>query len=153
MMNTVSKPLSPPPFSLPPVGGLQIMADLYGCALDHLSDVAWLRDQCTQLVQRVGLTVVGERFYAFEPCGVTGVLLLAESHLALHTWPEHGFVSVDLYVCNLNCDNSRKAQQVIDDLVALLACQQPQIQRVERGSPLRADLVEALRDQQYPILA
>lgn len=129
------------------------MADLYDCALDDLSDVAWLRDQCIDLVQRSGLTVVGERFYAFEPCGVTGVLLLAESHLALHTWPEHGFVSVDLYVCNLNCDNSRKAQQVIDDLVTLLVCRQPQIQRVVRGSPLHPDLIKALHDQQYPILA
>ena len=56
-----------------------------------------------------GLTVVGESFYQFEPQGVTGTVLLAESHIAIHTWPEAGFVTVDVYVCNLTTDNTAKA--------------------------------------------
>ena len=59
-----------------------------------------------------GLTVVGERFYQFEPQGVTGTVLLAESHIAIHTWPEAGFVTVDVYVCNCTTDNTAKAEQV-----------------------------------------
>ena len=47
------------------------------------------------------MTVVGDSFHQFEPQGVTGTVLLAESHLAIHTWPEQGFVTIDVYVCNL----------------------------------------------------
>ena len=62
-----------------------------------------------------GLAPVGELFHRFppapgsdEPAGITGVVLLAESHLAVHTWPELGAVTLDVYVCNFGADNSAK---------------------------------------------
>ena len=60
-----------------------------------------------------GLTIVGDSFHQFAPQGVTGTVLLAESHLAIHTWPEHGFVTVDVYVCNLATDNTAKAERAV----------------------------------------
>ena len=56
------------------------------------------------------MTIVGDSFHQFEPQGVTGTVLLAESHLAIHTWPEHGFVTIDVYVCNYTTDNTAKAE-------------------------------------------
>ena len=56
-----------------------------------------------------GLNIVGEVFQQFQPQGVTGTVLLAESHLAIHTWPEEGFVTVDVYVCKYLADNTQKA--------------------------------------------
>jgi S-adenosylmethionine decarboxylase len=117
--------------------GLQLCADFSGCApgLPSLTELAALRDLCVGAVQAVGLSAVAERFHAFEPAGsgVTGVVLLAESHLAVHTWPELGAVTVDVYVCNFGADNSDKARQLLALLQAALAPQQAQVQAVERG--------------------
>ena len=71
-----------------------------------------------------GLTVVGEAFHRFPDAGeqaggVTGTLLLAESHVALHTWPEFGAVTLDVYVCNYSADNSVRAEQLMDALLRL----------------------------------
>ena len=90
--------------------GLHLMADLRGCPADPgnpathaaMADPAALRSLCLQAVAAAGLRVVGELFHCFPaPGGVTGVVLLAESHLAVHTWPELGAVTLDVYVCNL----------------------------------------------------
>lgn len=117
--------------------GLQLCADFSGCApgLPALTELDALRDLCVGAVQAAGLSAVAERFHAFEPAGsgVTGVVLLAESHLAVHTWPELGAVTVDVYVCNFGADNSAKARHLLALLQAALAPEQAQVQAVERG--------------------
>ena len=80
-----------------------------------------------------GLTVVGDSFHQFEPQGVTGTVLLAESHIAIHTWPEAGFVTVDVYVCNLQTDNTAKAEHVFRALEAALKPQRTRFQAIHRG--------------------
>jgi len=77
--------------------------------------------------------VVGERFFQFEPQGVTGTVLLAESHIAIHTWPEAGFVTVDVYVCNLTTDNTAKAEQVFRTIQAVLRPARTRFQAIHRG--------------------
>ena len=120
--------------------GLHITAELHGCTetVAALTDTAALRRLCLQAVQHVGLTPVGELFHAFgAPGGITGVVLLAESHLALHTWPERDAVTLDAYVCNFEQDNSARARQLVGLLVAAFAPA-----RVARRETLRG----ALRD-------
>ena len=115
--------------------GLHITAELHGCpaAVAALTDTAALRLLCLHAVQQVGLTPVGELFHPFgAPGGSTGVVLLAESHLALHTWPELAAVTLDAYVCNFGHDNSACARQLVDLLVAAFA-------------PARVDRRETLR--------
>ena len=80
-----------------------------------------------------GLTVVGDAFHQFSPQGVTGTVLLAESHLAIHTWPEHGFVTVDVYVCNLATDNTAKAERLFRALEAALKPQRTKFHSIRRG--------------------
>ena len=65
-----------------------------------------------------GLNIVGDVFHQFEPLGVTGTVLLAESHLAIHTWPEAGCVTVDMYVSNFLQNNTHKALNLYDTLKA-----------------------------------
>ena len=77
--------------------------------------------------------IVGDRFFQFKPQGVTGTVLLAESHLAIHTWPEAGFVAVDVYVCNYTTDNSDKADRVFRALQAVLKPQRSRFQAIRRG--------------------
>lgn len=116
--------------------GLHLTADLRQCApaADLLTAVAPLQALCRQAVQGCGLTAVGELFHRFEPGGgVTGVVLLAESHLALHTWPELGAVTLDVYVCNYGGDNRARAEQLLATLEAAFAPGSVQRQRLERG--------------------
>ncbi len=121
--------------------GLHLTADLYGCQCDGalLTDASTLERLCRGAVDAAGLTVVDERFFTFpdyqgEPGGVTGAVLLAESHLAVHTWPERSGVTLDVYVCNFSTDNSSKAEKLLDDLIVAFAPRQQGTNRILRGS-------------------
>ena len=117
--------------------GLHLTADLRSCRdQPALTEPAALRRLCLEAVAASGLTPVGELFYRFPaPGGVTGVVLLAESHLAVHTWPELGAVTLDAYVCNFGADNSAKAEALIDTLLRAFAAAQVTRQRLKRGEP------------------
>ena len=106
--------------------GLHLTADLYRCrcAPEWLTDAARLGDSCREAVVAAGLQPVGELFHAFPPVGgvpsgVTATILLAESHLCVHTWPETGAVTLDVYVCNFGGDHSAKARLLLQTLLAL----------------------------------
>lgn len=121
--------------------GLHLTADLSGCRknLSLMTDVEGLRATCLKLVKASGLTAVNEVFHAFpgadqeETGGITGTVLLAESHLALHTWPELQAVTLDVYVCNYSTDNSDKAAALLDSLVRLFDPEEANRQSLERG--------------------
>jgi S-adenosylmethionine decarboxylase len=101
--------------------GLHLTADLRGCspATPSLTGTDALRELCLAAVNGAGLQPVGELFHTFPAAGgVTGVVLLAESHLAVHTWPEMNAVTLDVYVCNFGADNSHKAHALLDRLIA-----------------------------------
>ncbi|HEX4798405.1 MAG TPA: polyamine aminopropyltransferase [Burkholderiales bacterium] len=101
--------------------GLHVVANLYRCRGDarYLTDAAALRQFCHDSINRAGLTILGDLFHGFDCGGVTGTVVLAESHLAIHTWPELQSVTLDVYVCNYTQDNSAKARQVVTDLMDL----------------------------------
>lgn len=125
-----------PPSMIHRMQGLHLTADLRGCPATAaiMTEPAALRRLCLQAVAQAGLLAVGEMFHRFPaPGGVTGVVLLAESHLAAHTWPELGAVTLDVYVCNLGADNSVRAEGLMEDLQAAFAPQQIQRQRLLRG--------------------
>lgn len=128
------------------LAGHHLTADLSGCAADHpwMQDAQALRLACLQAVTESGLQAVAERFHAFAPqapgqvAGVTGVVLLAESHLAVHTWPELGQVTLDVFVCNLHCDNHARAEQLRQALVTGFAPSQATLQAIRRAMPAAA---------------
>ena len=106
--------------------GLHLTADLSGCACAPrlLTDAEQLGARCLQAVHTAGLRAVGQLFHRFAPSaqgpgGVTATVLLAESHLCVHTWPELGAVTLDVYVCNFGGDHSQQAQALMDALQAL----------------------------------
>jgi S-adenosylmethionine decarboxylase len=116
--------------------GLHLTADLRGCDTHYapFSQPDALRRLCLDAVAGSGLVAVGELFHRFPaPGGVTGVVLLAESHLAVHTWPELGAVTLDVYVCNLGRDNGAAAEKTMAALVAAFAPTTVQPHRLQRG--------------------
>jgi S-adenosylmethionine decarboxylase proenzyme len=84
-------------------------------------------------VRDTGLTIVGIVFHQFEPQGVTGTVLLAESHLAIHTWPECGFVTVDVYVRNLSTDNTGRDERLFRSREANFKPVRTRFQTIHRG--------------------
>jgi S-adenosylmethionine decarboxylase len=116
--------------------GLHLTADLSNCDAQRavMTDVQALRTLCLGAVAAAGLQAVGELFHRFaQGGGITGVVLLAESHLAVHTWPELGAVTLDVYVCNLKADNSRKAQLLMSSLEAVFDAHSVEHHRLQRG--------------------
>lgn len=81
--------------------GTEWLIDAYGCSSERLADPQVLQGLCQEILQGLGLHVVGQghwhRFPA--PGGVTALFLLTESHLSLHTYPEHGVATINLYCC------------------------------------------------------
>jgi S-adenosylmethionine decarboxylase proenzyme len=117
------------------VDGIHLLGEWYGCPADapEMTRSEALRELCLRLTAASGMSIVGERFFQFEPQGVTGTVLLAESHLAVHTWPEHGFVTIDVYVCNYTTDNTDKAERLFHTLQDALRPQRTKFQAIHRG--------------------
>lgn len=122
------------------MNGLHLIADLHDCrcAPGILLDAAGLEHFCVDACRRHGVTVVGQLFHTFHdsvgnPAGVTGTVVLAESHLAIHTWPEISSVTLDVYVCNFSADNSPRAHALFAEVVAAFAPTRLEKQEVVRG--------------------
>lgn len=120
--------------------GLHLTADLHGCrcAPHWLLDAPALAAACVRAVQAAGLQAVNQLFHAFPataqgPGGVTATVLLAESHLCVHTWPEQAAVTLDVYVCNFGADHSAQAEALMAALLALFDPQQVQRHALRRG--------------------
>lgn len=82
---------------MPFAPGLHLLLDLHGCS--GLTDAALLESVLRAAAAAAGATVLGADFHRFAGGGVTGVVLLAESHITLHTWPERDFAAVDIFMC------------------------------------------------------
>lgn len=116
------------------VSGTHCLAELSGCDLrgdtftDDQACIAWLEE----MVVRNHLTVLKSVGHTFENGGFTAVLLLAESHVSIHTWPEHGYVTLDVFACNYMVDHSQDAVNILNEIVECLKPVSKVINIVER---------------------
>ena len=126
--------------------GLHLTADLHDCPADRavMTGADALREACLAAVRKAGLQPVGELFHRFAPAprfdraapaGITGVVLLAESHLAVHTWPELSAVTLDVYVCNFGIDNSTRAHALLGALIGSFGPRRIERHALQRGAP------------------
>ena len=82
-----------------------------------------------KIALETGATIIGESFHKFSLGGVTGVIAIAESHLSIHTWPEHKYAAVDIFTCNKKFISSKAVDLIID----MLECQDSDIREIKRG--------------------
>ncbi|GHU29174.1 hypothetical protein AGMMS50256_13490 [Betaproteobacteria bacterium] len=119
--------------------GLHILAEFRQCrgAPELLRDAATLESLCLGICHAAGLTVVGALFHPFgtpeSPAGATGAVIFAESHLALHTWPEQNAATLDLYVCNFSRDNRPAAEDAYARLLSAFAPEKVTRRDIWRG--------------------
>lgn len=98
------------------MNGLHIIANLKGCSFDFSKEHI-LIDFCIKTCSQHGLHVVGVSSHEFNPQGLTFAILLAESHLCVHTWPEYNSLALDIYTCNHTSDNNEKTKAIYQAIV------------------------------------
>lgn len=96
--------MTPGTGSTPSSLGRHLLVELTGCGAALLEDVEHVRRSMVAAAEASGALVVGENFHHFSPHGVSGVVIISESHLAIHTWPEYGFAAIDLFTCGETVD-------------------------------------------------
>ena len=131
--------------------GLHLTADLADCRcpLSHLVDAHALAQACLQAVQAAGLQAVQHITHRFDdtpagPGGVTATVLLAESHLCVHTWPEQRAATLDVYVCNFSGDHSGKARALMQALVQWFDAARQDCHAMQRGTLVAPRSVPAM---------
>ncbi len=105
-----------------------LLAEYHGCDCRTLNDVAAVRSLMRRAAEAAGATVVAEVFHEYRPQGVTGVVVIEESHLSVHTWPECGYAAVDFYTCG-ECVPQRADAVLREGLSA----QRAEVMIVDRG--------------------
>lgn len=112
--------------------GRQLLVELYDCDPARIDDPARVRESMLEAARRARATIVTEAFHRFNPQGVSGVVVIAESHLAVHTWPEHGCASIDLFSCSDRMD----AWLAIEHLRIAFGAGRMECREIARGAVL-----------------
>ncbi|MEC0230604.1 adenosylmethionine decarboxylase [Paenibacillus alba] len=99
--------------------GRHVAVDAWGVAFDHLNSADRLCKQMVQAAEASGATILSIQSKQFEPQGATVLLLLSESHMSIHTYPEKGFAALDCYTCGETVDPQVAIQAMLDFLQPL----------------------------------
>jgi S-adenosylmethionine decarboxylase len=84
--------------------GRHLILELWGCDEARINSIEIIDRAMRETVAACGATLLDLRVYPFTPIGVTGVAILSESHMMIHTWPEHGYAAVDVFTCGFHTD-------------------------------------------------
>ena len=106
-----------------------VLIDLYECNHDRLLDVAQIEKGMLEAAGLMGAEVIGHSFHTFKPWGVSGTVTIAESHLAVHTWPEYDFAAVTFETCGHRMDHQKAYEYLVD----FFDSNRPKMTRQKRG--------------------
>lgn len=106
--------------------GIHLLIDLYGAS--HLSDMEHIEKTMLRCVEAAGATLLHIHLHPFEPDGVSGVAVLAESHISVHTWPENRFAAFDVFMCG-----NTKPELCIDIMREAFEAERVEVQEILRG--------------------
>ncbi len=84
--------------------GRQILVEYYNCNSEIINDVAKIESILLEATRRSQASIISHNFHKFSPHGVSGTVVIAESHVAIHTWPEYGYAAVDIFTCGETID-------------------------------------------------
>jgi S-adenosylmethionine decarboxylase len=109
--------------------GRHLIVEMWDCEAENLNDPRLLEQALRDTVEAVDGTLLDVRVIEFPVHGVTGVAIISESHVAVHTWPEHGYAAVDIFTCNLEADS----QAGIEAMAKHFLPGRTQVMEVRRG--------------------
>ena len=109
--------------------GRHLLVELHDCDREALNNLDLIREIMVKAAVDCGAVVLGDSFHRFSPQGVSGVVVIAESHLSVHTWPEYGYAAADIFTCGVSVDPQIAAEVLIEGL----GCRNPNLTEVQRG--------------------
>ncbi|MBD6955392.1 MAG: adenosylmethionine decarboxylase [Thermoplasmata archaeon] len=115
--------------------GIHIIADFYGVDKEKITYVEQMKPIFEETVRYAGLTKISSDYYQFRPKGCSGVVLIAESHLSFHTWPEHELITLDIYTCG----DPKQAYLALEYLERTLRPKKISQMVIERGTDVQED--------------
>ena len=98
--------------------GRHCILELYQCDQLKLNDEAFIRTTITSSAKVAGATLINLVTHSFKPQGVTGLALLAESHISIHTWPEIGYAAIDVFTCGDHTMPEKACELLFKDFLA-----------------------------------
>lgn len=108
--------------------GKHWIIELTGCPAEPLSDPSLMEKALQKAALEMGATIVQSNFHHFSPLGVSGVVIIQESHLTIHTWPEYGYAAVDIFTCG-----DMETQKGVDYLAGVLQAENTEVKFLNRG--------------------
>ena len=96
--------------------GRHLLVELHDCDREALNNTELLRKVMLDAAIECGAEVLGDSFHHFNPQGVSGVVIIAESPLSIHTWPEYGYAAVDVFTCGTTVQPEKAAEVLIERL-------------------------------------
>ncbi|MBI1310372.1 adenosylmethionine decarboxylase [bacterium] len=109
--------------------GYHWIMDLRGCPFELLDDLKFVRAKLVEVTERFGLTLLNVQSRQFEPQGVTALGFLAESHLSIHTWPEHNYAAIDIFTCAADT----QLKSACEFIARTLQAEETSVIRIRRG--------------------
>ena len=109
--------------------GNQWMMEIYDCDPHQLERTNTVEDVLVEAARLCKATVISSEFHQFQPHGVSGVVIISESHLAIHTWPERGYAAVDVFTCGVHL----RADVAADYIARQFGAKHYQVFELERG--------------------
>lgn len=110
--------------------GTHLLIELKDCCTKWLNDVGKIEEILVTAAREAKATIIESRFHRFSPFGVSGVVVIAESHLTIHTWPEYAYAAVDIFTCGETLQPSVAAAHIIEALES----RSPSVVEMRRGT-------------------
>merc|ERR1711998_372002 len=115
--------------------GEHLIIEMWGVDHKLLATVDQVKPRLEKACAAGRFTVLERNFHGFAPHGVTAVFLLAESHMSIHTWPEHGYAAIDVFTCGVGADTTTDIWKAAATLKDLFGARSYEVRRIERGMP------------------
>ena len=109
--------------------GVQLLIEMRDCLTERLDDLDWVKGVMTQAALRAKATIVQTVFHKFNPIGISGIVVIAESHLAIHIWPEYKYAAVDIFSCGRTLRAAAAGKFLIKQFRSL----SPEVIKMQRG--------------------
>ncbi|MGC8555178.1 MAG: adenosylmethionine decarboxylase [Candidatus Acidulodesulfobacterium sp.] len=109
--------------------GTHLLLELKKCRKNILADLEFVETAMLDAASEAKATIVEHKFHEFNPFGISGMVIIAESHLSIHTWPEYDYAAVDIFTCG----DIIKPQEAAEFLVERFGSLEPQIMEIKRG--------------------
>ena len=116
--------------------GRHLLIDFYGCTFQNLDDRPLIERTLLTAAEKANATILNHFFHQFSPQGVSGAVIIAESHISIHTWPEKGYAALDLFTCG----DTMSPETAIEVLKDVFQPSHTQIRDYERGRIEHADM-------------